>query len=429
LVGHLPQLRRDRLGFLTRVAREHGDMVELRLGRYPLHLISHPDLVHEVLVTRQRVYRKGPILRRARVVLGDGLLTSEGEHHRRQRRLVNRAFHPSRIAGYAQTMVAEAEHTGDRWRAGQPVDVHAEMVRATLTVAGRTLFDTDVAADVAAIGRALDDVLSAYELVVVPAAWRLHRLPVGPFRRLRRGRDTLDGIVRRMAAARRADGRDRGDLLSTLVLAGDDGPAMTDDQIRDQIVTLLLAGHETTANALTFAWHLLAADPDVEARLHAELNAVLGGRTATVADCDHLPYTRGVIAEALRLYPPSWAMAREVRTAHELGGHALAPGHVVVVSQWVVHRDPRWWPEPLRFAPQRWTGDAATDRPRHAFFPFGAGSRQCIGESFAWTEAVLALATLARRWRLRAVPGRPLALAPLLTLRPRGGLWMRPEPR
>jgi cytochrome P450 len=429
LIGHLPQFRRDRLGFLTRVAREHGDMVELRLGPYRLYLVSHPDLVREVLVTRQQAYRKGPILQRARVVLGDGLLTSEGEHHRRQRRLVNRAFHPSRIAGYAQAMVAEAEHTADRWHAGRPIDVHAEMVRATLTVAGRTLFDTDVATDVTAIGHALDDVLSAYELVVVPVAWRLRRLPVGPFRRLQRGRDTLDRIVRRMAADRRADGHDRGDLLSTLVLAGDDEPAMTDDQIRDQIVTLLLAGHETTANALTFAWHLLAANHEVEARLHTELDAALGGRTATVADCGRLSYTRGVIAEALRLYPPSWAMARQVRTAHELGDRALAPGDVVVVSQWVVHRDPRWWPEPLRFAPQRWTGDAPADRPRHAFFPFGAGSRQCIGESFAWTEAVLALATLARRWRLHPVPGRPLRLAPVLTLRPRGGLWMWPEPR
>ncbi|HSK98617.1 MAG TPA: cytochrome P450 [Euzebyales bacterium] len=427
-IGHLLQLRRDRLGFLTRVAREHGDLAELRLGPYRLLVASHPDLVRDVLVARPQAYRKGPIMQRARVVLGDGLLTSEGRDHRQQRHLLNRAFHPDRVAGYAQTMVAEAERSAERWRAGQPIDVHAEMVRATLTVAGRTLFATDVAADVSAIQAAVDDVLSAYGLAVLPAAWRLERLPVGPVRRLRRGRDTLDRIVRRMVAARRADGRDRGDLLSVLALA-DQGASMTDDQIRDHVVTLLLAGHETTANTLTFAWHLLAANPDMERRLHAEIDAVLAGRSATMADGDRLPCTRGVIAEALRLYPPSWAMTRQARAASELGGRQVVPGDVVVMSQWVVHRDPRWWPAPLRPEPERWTSDAVADRPRYAFFPFGAGVRQCIGESFARTEAVLALATLARRWRLRPVPGRPLRLAPVLTLRPRGGVWMYPEPR
>jgi cytochrome P450 len=430
VAGHLLQFRRDRLGLLTRAAREGGDVVRLHLGPYRPLLVSHPDLVRDVLVTHQRAYRKGPVLQRARVVLGEGLLTSEGDEHRRQRLLLNRAFHPERMARYAQVMVAEAERTGGRWHAGRPLDVHAEMVRATLTVAGRTLFATDVAADVTAIEGALADVLSAYGLVLLPAAWRLERLPVGPFRRLRRGRETLDGIVRRMVAARRADGRDGGDLLSFLALADPrSGPALTDEQIRDHVVTLLLAGHETTANTLTFAWHLLASHPDVERRLHAEVDTVLAGRSATPADRDRLPYTRGVIAEALRLYPPSWAMARQARASHELGGRAIAPGEVVVVSQWVVHRDPRWWPDPLRAVPERWGAGAAGDRSRHAYFPFGAGARQCIGESFARTEAVLALATLARRWRLRPVPGRPLRLAPLLTLRPRDGYWMRPEAR
>jgi cytochrome P450 len=431
VVGHLLQFRRDRLGLLTRAAREQGDMVRLRLGPYRPLLVCHPDLVRDVLVTHQRAYRKGPVLQRARVVLGEGLLTSEGDEHRRQRLLLNRAFHPGRMARYAEVMVAEAERTAGRWRAGRPLDVHAEMVRATLTVAGRTLFATDVAADVTAIEAALADVLSAYGLVLLPAAWRLERVPVGPFRRLSRGREALDGIVRRMVSARRADGRDSGDLLSFLAL-GDprSGPAMTDEQIRDHIVTMLLAGHETTANTLTFAWHLLACDPEMERRLHTEVDTVLAGRSATPADCARLPFTSGVIAEALRLYPPSWAMARQARAPHDLGGHAIAPGEVVVVSQWVVHRDPRWWPDPLRADPDRWSADTdAGDRPRHAYFPFGAGARQCIGESFARTEAVLALATLARRWRLRPVPGRPLRLAPLLTLRPRDGLWMRPEAR
>lgn len=425
VLGHLLAFRRDRLSFLRDCVREHGDVVALRLGPYRVHVLAHPDHVRDVLVTAPGAFRKSPVLQRARAVLGDGLLTSEGEAHRRQRRVVRPAFHPGRLAAYGQVMVGSADAVAARWRAGEPVDVHAEMVRSTLGVAARALLGSDVEADVDAIEAGIDDLMSAYRLLFAPFGRVLQRLPVPPTRRMQRARRRLDAVAWRLIAEHERDVGDRGDLLSSLLAeAGGSRRA-----VRDQALTLLLAGHETTANALTFAWHLLARHPQAEARLHAEVDAVLAGRPPAAGDIERLPYARAVLAEALRLYPPSWAMARQVVTERRFDGHLAPAGSVVVMPQWVVHRDPRWWPDPERFEPGRWTGGSDRARPRHAYFPFGAGARQCIGESFAWTEGVLTLATVAARWRLRAVPDQPLRLDPLLTLRPRGGLWLRPEPR
>lgn len=431
LLGHLRAFQADRLGFLTRLAVEHGDVAQLRIGPYRVWQLAHPDLVHEVLVTHADRFRKGPVLQRARLVLGDGLLTAEGDTHRRHRSLLQAAFHPRRIAGYADTMVARAAETSERWRAGEPVDVHAETVRTTLTVAGETLLGTDVEADVDAVESSIADLLAAYRLAFVPFGWRLQRLPVGPMRRLRRGRAVLDELVGRLIAARRAEPGD--DLLSALATgeaAAEAGAEpLSDAEIRDEAVTLLLAGHETTAGALAFAFHLLASHPEVERRLHAEVDAVLGDRRPRADDFEHLPLARGVLAEALRLYPPSWAMGRQAVAAHPAGAYTVEPGDLVLLPQWVVHRDQRWWPEPHRCDPDRWAGDAARGRPRAAFFPFGGGVRQCLGERFVWTEGTLALVAIAQRWRLEPLPDRPLRLDPLITLRPRGGLWMRPLER
>jgi cytochrome P450 len=428
LLGNLPAFRADRLAFLTRVAREHGDVAAFRIGPYRVWQLTQPDEVRRALVTHARRFRKGPVLQRARFVLGEGLLTAEGDMHRRHRRLLQQAFHPARVAHYAETMVAQAAATTERWAPGRTVDVHAEAVRTTLSVAGATLLGTSVEADVDAVEGAIADLLSAYRLAFVPFGWRLQHLPVGPMRRLQRGRRTLHGLVDRVIAERRATGADGGDLLSTLAL--DDAPdRLSDEEIRDQAVTLLLAGHETTANALAFAFHLLASDPGAERQLHAEVDDVLAGRLPEARDVDRLPVCRGVFAEALRLFPPSWAMGRQVVEAHPVGDYVIPPGDLVILPQWVVHRDPRWWPEPQRCRPERWAAAQRRDRPRWAFFPFGGGVRQCIGEGFAWTEGVLALATVARRWRLQPLPQHPLRLEPLITLRPRAGLWMRPVPR
>ncbi len=431
LLGDLLAFRRDRLGFLTRLAREQGDVARFRIGPYRVWQLAHPDLVHDVLVTHAQRFRKGPVLQRAKLVLGDGLLTSEGEHHRRHRRLLNHAFHPDRITEYAGAMVDRAASTSERWVEGAPTDVHKQTVRMTLATAGATLLGTEVESDVDVIEHAIDDLLSAYQLAFVPFGWRLQRLPVGPARRLQRGRAALHRLVDRAIIERRTSGDDAGDLLSNLVLA-DPSDRLSDDEIRDEALTLLLAGHETTANALAFSLHLLAQDPELEARVHAEVDTVLEGRRPTADDRDQLPVCRGVFTEALRLFPPSWAMGREALTDHPIDGHdgeVVRAGEVVVAPQWVVHRDPRWWEEPDRCDPDRWSPDAKAVHPRSAFFPFGSGARQCIGEGFARTEGVLALATITSQWRLRPLPERPLELEPLITLRPRGGLWLRPERR
>lgn len=422
LVGNALQLRRDRLGFLTRCAREHGDAAAFRVGPADVVLLSHPDAVRELLTVRQHDVGKSPVLRRARVVLGDGLLTSEGDAHLRDRRLLQAAFSRPRVARYAEEMVDVADGAVRSWAPGRPFDLHAATVRTTLTVAGRTLFGTGLEDDVALVARAVRDLLSAYPLLMLPLAPLLLRLPPAR-RRVRRGTAALDALTARLIAERRRAGGPGDDLLSLLLAESDARRA------RDHVVTMLLAGHETTANALAFAGHLLATHPVVQDRVADEAVRVCGaGGRPTVDDVERLPLTRATLAEALRLYPPSWTMGRQARVATRVGDVEVPAGTVLLVSQWVVHRDPRWWRQPAAFDPDRFLGPVP-DRPRYAFFPFGGGTRQCIGEGFAWTEGVLTLATLLARWRLRPAPGRALVLDPLLTLRPRHGVWLVPEPR
>ena len=424
LIGSALQFRKDRLGFLTACARQHGDMARFRMGPVDVVLLSHPDAVREVLTVRHRAFSKGPVLQRARGVLGDGLLTSEGDSHRRDRLLLQAAFHPRRIERYAAEMVDVVGTTVRSWRPAEPRDIHVDTVRTTLTVAGRTLFGTRLDEDVSLVSDALEDLLSAYGVLMLPFGQHLLRVP--PTRqRLRRGIDALDRLTERLMAESRAAGDNGvGDDLLSVLLAN-----MTPRQARDHLVTMLLAGHETTANALAFACHLLATHDAQQDRVAAEVLAVCGpGGTPTVRDLERLPTVRAVLAEALRLFPPSWTMGRQVREEVEVTGVRLPAGTVVLLSQWVVHRDPRWWVDPEGFDPSRFS-TRDTGRPRFAYFPFGGGSRQCIGEGFAWTEGVLSLATIVASWRLHPVPGRPPRLNPLLTLRPRDGVWLVPEPR
>ncbi|TDC46336.1 cytochrome P450 [Jiangella ureilytica] len=430
VVGDLPAFQSDRLRFITSTHRDQGDVARFRLGPFPVWQLAHPDLVRSVLVTDAAGFRKGMVLQRARVVLGDGLLTAEGDVHRHHRDLVQPAFHSRRITGYASVMIERAADTAGAWVPREPLDVHASTVRMTVETAASTLLGTSV--DVSTVEEALADFLSAYKLAFLPFSEKLQALPVGPLRRLQRGRQRLHGLVDSVVAERAASGHDGGDLLSALVLGSDgDGAALSSQELRDEATTLLLAGHETTANTLAYALHLLAAHPSVQGSVQDEVDAVVTGDRPVAADADRLPLCRAVVSEALRMYPPSWMMGRQALVEYSVGSQVIQPGDLVLLPQWIVHHDPRWWPQPYSFDPSRWLSDGAgsADRPRWAFFPFGAGLRRCIGEGFAWTEAVLGLATIARRWRLRPVPGRPLRLEPLITLRPRGGLWLIPEPR
>jgi cytochrome P450 len=431
---NLFRFRRDALTFFEEAAR-HGDMVRYGMGPRTVIFVNHPELVKDVLITNNRKFVKGIVLQRSKRVLGEGLLTSEGEFHLRQRRLAQPAFHRQRIASYGKTMVDYAARHRARWKDSATIDMHAEMMRLTLAIVGKTLFDKDVEADAPEIGEALQTFMDAFGLIFLPYSQQLEQLPVPPFNRTRKARERLDGIVYRMIRERRKSGRDHGDLLSMLLHAQDsegDGGSMTDQQLRDESITIILAGHETTANALTFAWMLLAQNPDAEAKLHAEM-AALGDRLPAIDDLPRLKYTEMVFAEAMRLYPPAWIVGRMANEPHTFSVNAnhenVAAGDMVISCQWTMHRDPKYFPEPLQFDPERWTPEAKARRPKFAYFPFGGGPRQCIGEGFAWMEGVLLLATIAQKWRFRLVPGFKLKLQPAITLRPKHGLMMTAHAR
>lgn len=433
-VGHVVQFRRDPLALLTRLAREYGDVTRFSAATQTIYFLNHPDHIKDVLVTHHARFMKGRALQRAKRLLGEGLLTSEGDFWRRQRRLAQPAFHRQRIRSYAETMVEYAVQTSARWRDGRELDISSEMTRLTLAVVGKTLFDANVESDADEVGAALTDVMSLFGYLMLPFSEVLERLPLPPRRRFERARARLDAVLYRIIEERRAGGEDRGDLLSTLLHAVDeegDRTGMTDEQLRDEAMTIFLAGHETTANALTWTWFLLSQNTEAEERLHAELDEVLaGGRAPTFEDVPRLRYTEMVVAESMRLYPPAWAVGRLALEDHEVGGYSIPRGALVLVSPYVMHRDPRFYPDPLRFDPERFTPEAKAARPQFSYFPFGGGPRRCIGEGFAWTEAVLILATLARRWRLRLLPGRAVNPRPRITLRPdKGGVPMRLEER
>jgi cytochrome P450 len=339
-------------------------------------------------------------------------------------------FHHRRIAGYGGTMIEATERLAARWRDGQEVDVHTEMMDLTLDIVGRTLFGIRVQdEDARRIRQALADSLRLFGRLTIPFSRVLWALPLPSTRRFLQARAALDDVVYGMIAARRRSG-DHGDVLSMLLQARDEhGEAFDDRQVRDEAMTLLLAGHETTANALTWTWYLLSQHPEAERALHEEVDSVIEDRLPTVEDVPRLRYTEMAVAEAMRLYPPSWAMGRRSLEDHEVGGYAMPAGSTALLSQYVVHHDPRWYPDPFRFDPLRFTPQAQAERLRFAYFPFGGGARMCIGESFAWMEAVLVVATLASRWRLRLAPGQPVALQPQVTLRPKHGMRMRLERR
>jgi cytochrome P450 len=431
LVGSVFAFRRDPLTFLREATAPYGDVVTYRFGRTPVFLLKHPDDIKDVLVTRQHDFVKGRGIQWTRIFLGDGLLTSEGAFHTRQRRLSAPAFHRQRIGAYAEAMADYTARARARFRDGETLAFDAEMHALTLAIAGHTLFGQDMADEAAEIGAALTDVLTLFPRFALPWARALQRLPLPSNRRFERARARLDATVYRIIRLRRQSGRDQGDLLSMLMAARDedDGQRMTDVQLRDEIMTLLIAGHETTANALCWTFHLLSQHPEVERRLHEEVDAILGDRLPGLDDVQRLTYVERVLAESMRLYPPAWNLGRQSVADYTVKGYTLPAGSLFAVSTWVTHHDERWWPDPFRFDPDRWLPDARAARPKFSYFPFGGGARQCIGESFAWMEGALLLATLAQRFRFRSVPGARVLPQALITLRPRHGLALVAERR
>lgn len=430
VLGLYPEFRRQPAQFLLSVARQYGDLAYFRLGQQHMYLLNHPDLVQEVLVTHQRSFMKSRILQRAKVLLGEGLLTSEDDFHLRQRRLVQPAFYRDRLISYARTMTESAASGADRWKPGETRDMAQEMMRITLAIVGRTLFSKDVENEAAEIGQALTDVLGTFGVMLLPFSRFIQQLPLPKLVRAKRAQKFLDQTIYSLIADRRAGGSDAGDLLSMLLLSVDEegSGGMTDAQVRDEALTLFLAGHETTATALTWTWYLLSSHPEIEERMRLEIAEVLSGRLPGYQDLPNLRYTEMVFAEALRLYPPAWSLGRMARESVRVGDYMVPEGSICLLSPYVMHRTPAYFPDPERFDPERFTAEAKQNRPKFAYFPFGAGPRVCIGERFAWMEGVLVLATLAQRWRFRLVPGQTIETHPQITLRTRYGLKMRLEP-
>ncbi|MDT5159116.1 MAG: hypothetical protein QOH51_3473 [Acidobacteriota bacterium] len=431
VMGNMREFNRDALGFVTRCAREFGDVVSTRFLYVPAYFLFNPEHIEYVLATGSKNFIKSMPMRSPffQRLVGNGLVTSEGDFWRRQRRLSQPAFHHDRVNAYGETMVAFTEQMLARWRDGEVRDAHEEMMLLTQSIVARTLFSADVSGQ-SEMGEALRTIIHPFASQAT-LKWILdNRLPTPGHLRFNRAVRKIDGFVYRIIAERRASGEDTGDLLSMLLRAQDeDGSQMTDRQLRDELMTSFLAGHETTALALTWTWYLLAQNPEVEKKLAAELEEVLGGRAPKAEDMPRLKFAEWVIRESMRLYPPLWGVGREAVRECEVGGYRIPKGMQIFAFQWVVQRDPRWYTEPERFRPERWGEEEAARLPRYAYFPFGGGPRQCIGNYFATMEAVLILATVAQRFRLRLVPEHKVELLPTMSLRPRDGVRMKLEMR
>ncbi len=422
----ISQFSRDMLGTFDKWRAQYGDIYKLTFGNTHQFIISNPDAIHEVAVTQAAKFHKDPGYTDTKVglarFLGNGLLTSDGEFWRRQRKLAAPAFHTKRINAYAETMVDYTLDMLDGWRDGVRLDVHREMNRLTMLVVAKTLFDADVSGDIERVSRAVN----ALQEFGGPGGELLPPwIPTPKELRGRRGRRDLDEIIYRIINERRATRDDRGDLLSMLLLAEDEnGEHMTDDQARDEVVTIFLAGHETTSNALTWTWYLLAQHPQVAARLHAELDAVLGGRAPTLADLEKLPYTEMVLKESMRLYPPAWSFGRMAIEDTRIGGYDVPKGSIIGLMSIFAHRDPRYWDKPEQFWPERFHTDNEAAINKRAYIPFGGGPRICIGNSFAMMEARLLLATIASQYTLALAPGQRVEALPRITLNPKNGIPM-----
>jgi cytochrome P450 len=426
---------RDVPAGLMYVHSKYGPFVRTRL---PLHIyfVADPDAIEEILVKKPEAFRKDRTSRLLSRVIGNGLLVNEGESWRRQRRLLQPAFHQRHLQTYAALMVRAVERAAAGWHAGEVHNVHQEMMGVTMTIVAEALFGTELSADADRAGHAISDLMESFSQIVglaaryQPPAW----IPTPRNLRFKKAGREIDGLILRIIASRkqagqegRQEGReDRDDLLSLLVRARDeDGGGMSDRQVRDEAMTLFLAGHETTALALTYALHLLARHPERQAQVAGEVARVLGGRAATFEDLPALAFTEAVVLETMRLYPPAWAFGRQALDRVEIAGFQFPRGAEFVISPYVVHRDPRWFPDPETFDPDRWRDDLARRLPRFAYLPFGGGPRICIGNRFAMMEAKLVLASLIQRFRFEPVTGADVVVQASVTLRPRDGVRLR----
>lgn len=412
------------------LAEQYGDIAHYKIGWNHIIFLNHPDYIREVLVVQNDNFTKERTVQRSKMLLGEGMITAEGAEHRTQRQTAQPAFHRQRIPEYATTMILEAARVRESWRAGEQRDIAIEMMHLTLNIVAKTLFATDLRDEVNELADAINRIMGLYNfLVLLPAAeWLVHVRPPG-LAAFVRARQRIDAVVYRMIEAHRRRPAGGDHLLDLMLAASPDRSAAAEQSLRDQVITLFLAGYETVANALSWTWYLLSQNPDCERRFHEEIDRELKGSLPTLEDIPRLPYIEMVFAESMRLYPPAWAMGRRARADVRLGDFFLPAKTTVLISQFITHRDPRFFPHPLRFDPERFTAEAKLSRSKFTYFPFGAGARRCIGESFAWMEGVLLLATLGQKWKLKLIPGHKVVPEPLITLRPKYGMRMRVEAR
>jgi len=416
------RFRKDPMGFLERMAREFGDIVHWKMGGQNVFLINDANLIRDVLITQDKKFDKQ--LEAARSLLGLGLTVSSGELHWRQRQSIQPGFYRDRIAKFAEVMVQCATRAQNRWGENATLDIKREMERIALRVVGETLFGVNLESHAEAVSRAMTRAIGSPSNMMVPMLKWIEKLPLKGVRAAKAGRAVMHAVVDQVIRERRPSAGQTDDLLSSLLVADDQINDASDRQLHDEVMNLLIAGYETTANAMSWAWYLISQHPKVEDCLHQELDRVVGDRSPTMADFEALRLTQNVIRESLRLYPPLWIIWRRTLEDYPINGYVAPAGSLVLMCQHVTHRDKRYFPEPLRFNPDRWTEEFKEHMPKFAYFPFGGGSRQCIGDRFGFLEAVLVVATIARKWKLTLATGHPVVPAPLFTLRPKYGLRM-----
>jgi len=420
---NLVRFRRNSLGFLKQIYQEYGDIVHFKMGPLRILLLNHPDYIKEVLSTQQSNFVKGRPLEMAKELLGEGLLTSEGEFHKRQSRIIQPAFHRKMMGTYAPAMTEYALRLMNKWEDGMSVDMMQEMIKMSTGIAGKTMFNVDIEEEAPEINQALDAVMSLFDRVSLPFAEYLLKIPLPGTIRFFRAKSKLDHTIYKVIRERREIKLNNGDLLSLLLKEQEEGE-MSDRQIRDEALTLFLTGFDTTSLALTWTWYLISQHPQVEAELHEELDRVLQGRLPTLEDYPNLKFTRMVFAESMRLYPPIYIIARQAVEAFTIGEYEVPKKTIVLVSPYLIHHDSRFHSNPEVFNPHNWDDRPGIQHPRYEYFPFSEGPRSCIGQHYAWLEGVMVLASIAQFWKVKMVPDHPVEIAQLLNLRPKYGMKM-----
>jgi cytochrome P450 len=423
-LGHLFSYRRDSIGFLKKIAKEYGDIVHFKMGPIRVVLVNHPDYIKEVLSIGHRNFIKGRPLEMAKELVGEGLLTSEGDYHKHQSRMIQPAFHRNMIESYVPAVIDCVTKMMGKWKDGMRTDIKDEMTTLSIAIAGKALFNADVEKEAPEIMKALDTATGLFGRISLPYSEWLLKVPVPGTVRFNKAKARLDETVQRMINERRQNKMDNGDLLSLLLRSTGDEGGMSEQQVRDEAITFFLTAFDTTSTSLTWAWYLLSQNPEAESRLHSELDSVLGGRLPTADDIHNLKYTRMVFGESLRLYPPSYVIPRQALEDFPLGKYIIPRGSIILVSPYLVHHDPRFHPNPEKFDPCEWENHSQGLSSKYEYFPFSRGPRSCIGEPFAWMQGTAVLSCVAQSWRLRHVPEHKVELLPLINLRPKYGMLM-----